>query len=1055
MQRSRAPKRGWRASVLAGLLLAAPVLHAQFTDVTDAVGTGGEPGGSFPVAGGASFADLDGDGRLDLLVNAAAFHVFQQQPDATFVDRGAELGLSDAVFGGHLPFDMDADGDLDLLLLGPFGDALLRNEGGLRFTDVTATHLPGMHEWSAAAAPGDFDADGDVDLYVTTYIARLRAPMHDCEPDRVLLNDGEGRFHDATEAIGLDVRGCGLAVTTLDADGDGDVDVMVANDFGLQVVPSVLLRNDGPSEGAPLTFTDVSAATGFDAGRVYAMGIAIGDVDLDGRPDALMSSIGPPALLVGSETGYVDATRARGLDVRTSSIGWQTTWGVALEDFDRDGHLDAFLAGGQIAATLALHNGADQANVVMRGDGRGGFEAAPAWRADAPRGTARGLAIGDIDGDGDPDLAIAHSSGSAAVHRNDLAGPPPLRVTLRASETSPGAEGATVEARCAEHVRHHWQTGGGSFAGARGGPLRVTFPAPCDEAGRPVVLQVRFPSGHVQRVDTTTGAQLVVTEEDWVRREGGMLRVTPRDDGGALLGAGDDVAVTVAGVRRAMTWTGSAFEAPLADGADARVDVGGVFRPLDLRAPSHRAHVHPLRPAAGETVRLALHGPAAESALVEWVRGAERAPMIFADGTWSTTAVVPATPEPFELHVDGVAVAAGTLEAFLEVDRARSEIRHGGRLALPDAATFIRFYGRLRDANGRRVDPAVERLAILVDGEPAELLPRARSEDGSFDLRIAREGLREGAELALALDGVPVEPPRTYHALAAFEDVLAHLHPAQSRCAPSMRYADADGHDVVGMLVSLRDEFGESLPTSADAPLPSLASERLSALGEPVALSWSLVQDFRAGTTPGLADFEVQWFGRALGVRCGVELVEAREPPAMDAARSGLEVVPFEFVVDTEEPVEVVWRPRAADGRLLGSGARGVWSTDLGELVGEPRYLGIGEWAHTLRATGATGEGEGEVTVASNGEVVRARFTVLGAPLDAGAADAGPDAEVAEDGGSPGDPDAGVVPDASSPDAGGSGGGGGGCAAGALGGPSAGAWLLSLWLLARRREGRR
>ena len=151
----------------------APSAKGQFTDISEAMGTTGAYGGSYLIGGGISVADIDGDGRLDLVVTALGLTLYRQTEAGVFetvpdvlVDAGAP---SDLAPSGNLPFDMDGDGDLDLLLPGTRGTVLLRNEGAGAFADVSATHLPGDAIATSAAAPADFDGDGDVDLFVTTY----------------------------------------------------------------------------------------------------------------------------------------------------------------------------------------------------------------------------------------------------------------------------------------------------------------------------------------------------------------------------------------------------------------------------------------------------------------------------------------------------------------------------------------------------------------------------------------------------------------------------------------------------------------------------------------------------------------------------------------------------------------------------------------------------------------------------------------------------------------------------------------------------------------------
>jgi hypothetical protein len=143
-------------------------------------------------------------------------------------DAGAhgEFLLPEGIGSGGALFDRDGFGDLDLYLVqgGPLTpgypdpvNRLYRNDGDLRFTDVTARSGAGLAGYGLGCAAADADGDGDVDLYVT----RLGT-------DVLLRNDGDV-FIDVTEAAGLGNPGFGASAVFLDFDGDGALDLYVTN----------------------------------------------------------------------------------------------------------------------------------------------------------------------------------------------------------------------------------------------------------------------------------------------------------------------------------------------------------------------------------------------------------------------------------------------------------------------------------------------------------------------------------------------------------------------------------------------------------------------------------------------------------------------------------------------------------------------------------------------------------------------------------------------------------------------------------------------------------
>ena len=229
--------------------------------------------------------------------------LFQNDGGGRFRDVTAASGAGLKCFAqGATAADYDGDGDLDLYVTCFGANHLLQNDGRGRFADVTARAGVGDDHWSVGAAFFDADGDGDLDLYVGNYFAMARARDPDCwkkvdcpwfdltaacgpkgmvaEPDTFYFNNGDGTFRDASVASGIrDVPDSyGLGVVAFDYDDDGDQDVYVANDSRA----NNLFENDGKGR-----FTDVGDLMGcaLSKSSLAQAGMGIGCGDFDGDLD--------------------------------------------------------------------------------------------------------------------------------------------------------------------------------------------------------------------------------------------------------------------------------------------------------------------------------------------------------------------------------------------------------------------------------------------------------------------------------------------------------------------------------------------------------------------------------------------------------------------------------------------------------------------------------------------------------------------------------------------------------------------------------------------------
>lgn len=419
--------------------------------------TGGTGGLYMPevMGGGVGVLDFDRDGDLDLyLVNGnrdvpgfgrdggIGNRLYRQDPGGRFTDVTAAAGLGDEGYGmGVAVGDIDNDGFEDVYVtnLGP--DQLYRNRGDGSFENRTAAAGIDLPGWSASAAFCDYDRDGWLDLYVTQYLqfdpskrcTSITGEPEYCGPqsfpplsDVLLHNEGDGRFRDVSEAAGLTrIAAHGLGVVCADLDDDGWVDFYVANDGDANDL--WLNQHDGSFENQAI---ELGVAYNLRGQAQAGMGVLAGDVDGDERLDLFVTNLRDETNTLyhrqADGPSFLDDTAARGLGA--SSLPY-TGFGVVALDIELDGDLDLAIANGRVKRLDPLPGAAAptpwdrlaEPNLLYINDGSGRFALAPEGTCGAfcdQIEVSRGLAGGDIDGDGDVDLLLGNLESPARVFYN-------------------------------------------------------------------------------------------------------------------------------------------------------------------------------------------------------------------------------------------------------------------------------------------------------------------------------------------------------------------------------------------------------------------------------------------------------------------------------------------------------------------------------------------------------------------------------------------------------------------------------------------------------------
>ena len=407
---------------------------------------------------GVGLFDYDGDGDLDVyLVNGnrslrgakamgssaseiVTNRLYRQDADGRFTDVTASSGLGDGGFGMGLAVgDVDNDGDADVYVTNFGPDRLYLNGGDGTFEDVTVSAGIDVPGWSCSAAFFDYDRDGLLDLYVTQYVVfdpSKRCLNHSGEPiycgpkafapvhDVLLRNTGQGRFVDVSEAAGIGigaVAGAGLGVVCEDFNDDGWIDVYVANDAD----PNHLWvnRRDGTFEDLAV---QLGAAYNLHGQPEAGMGVVADDLGNRGVYDLFVTHlVGETNTLYRRRgAGFVDFTGPAGLGPSSQAL---TGFGTCAFDIELDGDLDLAVANGRVRRGPLLSsanvgptwNPLAEPNLVYLNDGSGRFDIAAEPAFCQTTEISRGLAMGDIDGDGDLDLLLGNVESPARLYVNE------------------------------------------------------------------------------------------------------------------------------------------------------------------------------------------------------------------------------------------------------------------------------------------------------------------------------------------------------------------------------------------------------------------------------------------------------------------------------------------------------------------------------------------------------------------------------------------------------------------------------------------------------------
>lgn len=494
-----------RALVLT-LALATPALAEPavpvFTDETRTAGlaTVYEGEWEFMAGGGVATFDCSGDGFPEVFLSGGA------GPSALYLNRSPQGGalafektgavILDAVLGAY-PLDIDSDGVLDLVVLRQGENKLLRGLGNCRFEAANGTWgFDGGDAWSTAFAAIWEKGQDWPTLAIGNYIDRKEEafPWGSCTDNWLHRPDSGPEDQRFAAPVALTPSFCALSMLFTDWNRSGRPSLRVSNDREYYKGGQEQLWHLEPGQ-PPKLFTEKD--DGWKRLRIWGMGIASADVNMDGYPDYYLTSMADNKLQVLKDTGngkpdYADIALKSGVTAHRPYIGDDlnpsTGWHAQFADVNNDGLQDLFVAKGNVAQMPDF--AAKDPNNLLLATGDGTFVEAGDRAGVASMATARGAQVVDLNLDGKLDLVVQNRWTGPEVWRQTGETGGWVEVRLAQDGVNRDAIGAVIEIRRGDKVERQEITSGGGHASGSVGWLHFGL-----GAAESADLRVIWPDG--------------------------------------------------------------------------------------------------------------------------------------------------------------------------------------------------------------------------------------------------------------------------------------------------------------------------------------------------------------------------------------------------------------------------------------------------------------------------------------------------------------------------------------------------------------------------------
>jgi hypothetical protein len=496
------------------------------------------------MGGGGGFIDYNGDGLLDIYLicysqtpqPAGASRLqdilYRNNGDGTFTDVTESAGIANSMLGMGLAVgDYNNDGWQDFYVTGYGAGKLYRNSGKGTFTDVTEEAGVNNRLWGTSAAFFDYDNDGYLDLFVCNYLTydekNLPCTFYEGKPycliknfkgsaSRLFHNNGDGTFADVSDKAGIaNPNGKGLGVVALDYDNDGRLDIFQAND----ATANFLFHNNGGG-----TFSEVALEAGvaFDpnGNARGGMGVDAEDLDGDGYLEIFVANFSGEinALFHNDRDGlFTEITNKLGLGTISIPL---SGFGARFFDYNNDGLVDLFVHNGhpfEPINKLFPETTYTEPPFLFENTGKGFRDVAAEHGTPLKKFYAgRGLAVGDLDNDGDSDLLLMNVGEPPVLLRNDGGnGNHWLGINLVGTKSNRDGVGAKVIVTAMGRRMSKQRLGGTSYCSASDPRLLFGLGA----SAKINEVEVRWPSGQISTLKNVLSNQYLTIKESVGQRE--------------------------------------------------------------------------------------------------------------------------------------------------------------------------------------------------------------------------------------------------------------------------------------------------------------------------------------------------------------------------------------------------------------------------------------------------------------------------------------------------------------------------------------------------------